>query len=35
VDSELNRKDLNFGRAGLTVFMIDSYIQRLMMNHGK
>ena len=35
VDSELDRKDLNFGRAGLTVFMIDSYIQRLMMNHGK
>ena len=28
-------KDLNFGRAGLTVFMIDSYIQRLMINHGK
>jgi len=35
VDSELNRKDLNSGRASLTVFMIDSYIQRLMMNHGK
>jgi len=26
---------LNSGRASLTVFMIDSYIQRLMMNHGK